>query len=184
MLANLENSAMATVLEKVSFYSNPKERQCQRMFQLLHICTHFTWYQSNAQIFQVRFQQYMNHELPDVQAGFRKGRGTSDQIANILGTQKKRESSRKIPTSALVTMPKPLTLWTITNCGKSFRRWEYQTSWPVSWEMCMQVKKQQLEWDMEKQTSSKSRKEYVKAVEKNVCKSSLPTAGWKGQLPG
>ena len=53
------------------------------MLKLLHICTHFTWYQSNAQIFQVRFQQYMNHELPDVQAGFRKGRGVRDQIANI-----------------------------------------------------------------------------------------------------
>ena len=97
LLANLENSAMATVLEKVSFYSNPKERQCQRMFQLLHICTHFTWYQSNAQIFQVRFQQYMNHELPDVQAGFRKGRGVRDQIANICWIiEKTREFQKNI----------------------------------------------------------------------------------------
>ena len=60
MLANLENSAVATGLEKVSFYSNPKERQCQRVFQLLHNCTHLTHYQRNAQIFQVRLQQYMN----------------------------------------------------------------------------------------------------------------------------
>ena len=88
---------MATVLEKVNFYSNPKERQCQRMFQLLHICTHLTWYQSNAQIFQVRFQQYMNHELPDVQAGFRKGRRVRDQIANICWIiEKTREFQKNI----------------------------------------------------------------------------------------
>ena len=74
---------MTTVLEKVSFYYNPKERQCQRMFQLLNNCTHLTHYQSNTQIFQVRLQQYINHEISDVQAGFRKGRGVRDQIANI-----------------------------------------------------------------------------------------------------
>ena len=118
MLANLENSAMATVLEKVSFYSNPKERQCQRMFQLLHICTHFTWYQSNAQIFQVRFQQYMDSELPDVQAGFRKDRKPEIKLPTSVGSLKKQESSRKASTSALLTMPKPLTVWITTNCGK------------------------------------------------------------------
>ena len=82
MPANLENSAMATGPEKVSFHSNPKERQCQRMFELPQNCTHRTGYQSNAQMLQSRLQQYMNHELPDVQAGFRKDRGTRDQIAN------------------------------------------------------------------------------------------------------
>ena len=66
--------------KKVSFHSNPKERQCQRMFKLLHNCTHLTCQQSNA---QARLQKYVNHELPDFQAGFRKGRGTRDQIANI-----------------------------------------------------------------------------------------------------
>ena len=83
MLANLENSAVATGLEKVSFHSNPKERQCQRMFKLLHNCTHLTHYRSNVQTAQARLQQYVNHELPDVQACFRKGRGARDQIANI-----------------------------------------------------------------------------------------------------
>ena len=83
MLANLENSAVATGLEKVSFHSNPKERQCQRMLKLLHNCTHLTRYQSNAQNSQSRLQQYVKHELPDVQAGFRKGKGTTDQIAII-----------------------------------------------------------------------------------------------------
>ena len=63
-----------------------------------------------------------------------------------------------------LNMPKPLTMWITTNCGKFFKRWEYQTTWPASWEICMQVKKQQLELDMEQQTGSISGKEYVKAI--------------------
>ena len=106
----------------------------------------------------------MNCELPHVQAEFRKGRGTRDQIDNIHWIIKKQESSRKTSTSALLTIPKPLTVWITTNCGKFFKRWEYQTTWPASWEICMQVKKQELELDMEQQTGSKSGKEYVKAV--------------------
>ena len=94
-------------------------------------------------------QQYVNHELPDVQAGFRKGRGTRDQSANICWSSKKQESSRKTSISALLTMPKLLTVWIIINCGKFWRRWEYQTTWPASWETCLQVRKQQLELDME-----------------------------------
>ena len=73
-------------------------------------------------ILQARLQQYMNRELPDVQAGFRKGRGTRDQIANILWIWKKQESSRKTSISALLTMPKPLTVWITINCGKFFKR--------------------------------------------------------------
>ena len=69
-------------------------------------------------ILQARLQQYVNCELPDVQAGFRKGRGTRDQIANIHWIIKKQESSRKTSISVLLTMPKPLTVWIITNCGK------------------------------------------------------------------
>ena len=79
-------------------------------------------------ILQARFKQYVNHELPDVQAGFRKGRGTTDQIANIRGLTKKQESSKKTSTSALLTTPKPLTVWSTTNCRKFFKRWEYQTT--------------------------------------------------------
>ena len=77
-------------------------------------------------ILQARLQQYVNCELPDVQAGFRKGRGTRDQIANICWIIKKQESSRKTSSSVLLTMPKPLTVWITTNCGKFFKRWEYQ----------------------------------------------------------
>ena len=83
MSANLENSAVATVLEKVTFHSNPKERQCQRMLKLPNNCTHLTRSKVILKILQARLQQYMNHELLDVQAGFIKDRGTRDQIANI-----------------------------------------------------------------------------------------------------
>ena len=83
-------------------------------------------------ILQARIQQYVNCELPDVQAGFRKGRRTRDQIAKSTGSWKKQESSRKTSISALLTMmPKPLTVWITINCGKFLKRWEYQTTWPA-----------------------------------------------------
>ena len=78
---NLENSAVATGQEEVSFHSNPKEEQCQRMFKLPHNCTHFTCSKVMLKVLQARLQQYVNREFPDVRAGFRKGRGTRDQIA-------------------------------------------------------------------------------------------------------
>ena len=84
----------------------------------------------------------MIHELPDVQVGFRKGKETKDQIANICWIIEKAK-------------PKSLTVWITTNCGKFFKRWEYQATWPASWQIYMQVKKQQLELDMEQQTGSK-----------------------------
>ena len=79
-------------------------------------------------ILQARLQEYVNHEISDVQVGFRKGRGTRDQIANIRWIIKKQESSRKTSISALLTMPKPLTVWITTNCGKFLKIWEYQTA--------------------------------------------------------
>ena len=95
MPANLENSAVVIGLEKVSFHSNPKERQCQRMLKLPHNCISHA---SKVMLknLQARLQQYVNRELPDVQAGFRKGRGTRDQIANILWIlEKAREFQKK-----------------------------------------------------------------------------------------
>ena len=94
---------------------------------------------------QARLQQFVNHELPDVQAGFRKGRETRDQIANICWIIEKAREFQKTSTSALLTMPKPLTVWITTNCGKFWKRWDYQTTWPASWEICIQIRKQQLE---------------------------------------
>ena len=83
-------------------------------------------------ILQARLQQQVNCELPDVQAGFLKGRGTRDQIANIRWIIKKQESSRKTSNSVLVTLPKPLTVWLTTNLGIFLKTWEYQTTIPAS----------------------------------------------------
>ena len=95
MPANLENSAVATGLEKVSFHSNPKERQCQRMLNTAQL--HSSHMLVMFKILQARLQQYINRELPDVQAGFRKGRGTRDQIANIRWIiEKAREFQKNI----------------------------------------------------------------------------------------
>ena len=77
------------------------------------------------------------------------------KLTTSAGSSKKQESSRKTSISALMTLPKPLTGWNTTNCGKFFKRWEYQTTWSASWEIYMQVRKQQLELDMEQQTGSK-----------------------------
>ena len=106
-------------------------------------------------ILQARLQQYVKYELPDVQAGFRKGTETRDQIANIRWImEKKQESSRKTSISALLIMPKPLTVWIMTN-WKILKEMEIPDHLTDSWEICMQVRKQQLDLDMEQQTGSK-----------------------------
>ena len=141
MPANLENSAVATGLEKVSFHSNLKERQGQRMFKLLHSfhmlakeCSKFsklgfnsTW-TKNFQIFKLDLEK---EEEPEI------------KLPTTAGSSKKQETSRKTFTSASLTTLKPLTVWITINCGKFWNRWEYQTTWPASWETCMQDKKQQ-----------------------------------------
>ena len=93
-------------------------------------------------ILQARLQQYVNCELPDVQSGFRKGRRTRDQIADIHWIIEKARDFQENIYFCLVTMPKPLTVWIKINCGKFWKRWEYQTTWPTSLETCMQVRRQ------------------------------------------
>ena len=115
-------------------------------------------------ILQTRRQQYVNHELPDVQAGFRKGRGSRDQIPNICWIIIKAREFQKNIYFCFIDYAKALTVWITTNCEKFLKRREYQITWPTSWETCMQVKKQQLELDMEQQAGSKLGKEYIKAV--------------------
>ena len=113
-------------------------------------------------ILQVWLQQYINQELPDVQPAFRKGNGTRDQIANITGSQKKQDNSRKNIYFCFTDCAKAF-VW-IIKLWKILKSWEYQTTLPAFWKTCMQVRKQLLELDMEKQTGSKLGKEYVKAV--------------------
>ena len=139
MPANLENSAVATGLEKVSFHFNPKERQCQRVckttqlhssHKLVKYCSKFSNPGFNS-MWTVNFQMFKldleKAEEPDI------------KLPTSTGTSKKQEIFRKTSTSALLTMSKPLTVWITTNCGKLFKRWEYQTTWPASWEIWMQV---------------------------------------------
>ena len=106
-------------------------------------------------ILQARLQQYMNRELPDVQDGFIKGRETRFKMPTSTGPWKKQESSRKTSTSALLTMPMPLTVWIIISCGKFWKRWEYQNTWPASWETCIQGQEARVRTGHEKQTGSK-----------------------------
>ena len=110
MPANLENSAVATGLEKVSFHSNPKEsnvKECSN-YRTIALISHTS--KGMLKILQGKLQQYVNCELPDVQAGFRKGRGPGIKMSTSAGSWKKQENSRKTSISALLTMPKPLTV--------------------------------------------------------------------------
>ena len=162
MPANLENSAVATGLEKV--IPVPKKgnaKECSN-YHTIALISHTS--KVMLKILQARLQQYMNCELPDVQAGLRKGRGSRDQIASILWiTEKAREFQKNI-------------YFCLTDCAKAFdcvdhdKQWKIlkemgnQTTWPASWETCVQVRKQQSGPDKEWRTGSKLGIEYVKAV--------------------
>ena len=156
MPANLENSAVATVLEKgqFSFQSQrkamPKNAQATAQLYSSHMlvkwCLKFskpgfsnTW-TMNFQMFKLVLEKAEDPEI---------------KLPTSAGSSKKQESSRKTSISALLIMPKPLTVWITITCGKFWKRWEFQTTWPASWETYMQVRKQQLELDMEQQTGSK-----------------------------
>ena len=119
-------------------------------------------------ILPARLQQHVNHELPDVQAGFRKGRGTRDQIANIHQIIKKARVPEKI-CFCFIDYSKACDFVDHNKLWKFFKRWEYQTTWPASWEISVHVRKQQLELDMEKQTGSKWGKEYCQGCILSPC---------------
>ena len=132
MPANLEDSAVATGLERAVFIPIPKKgnaKECSN-YSTIAVISHTS--KIMLKILQARLQQYMNQKLSDVQAGFRKSRGTRDQIANICQIITKQESSRKTSTCASLIMPKPWAVWITTNCGKFLKRWEYQTTLSAS----------------------------------------------------
>ena len=161
MSTNLENSQWSQDWKTSVFIPIPKKdnaKECSSSCTIVLI-SHAS--KVILKILQARVQQYVNWELSDIQAGFRKGRGIRDKIANIQWVTE--ENSRKTSTSASLTTLNPLTVWITKNCGKFFISWEYQTTLPASWETCMQVKKQQIEPDREQKTGSKLGKEYLKA---------------------
>ena len=113
-------------------------------------------------ILLARFNSAWTVNFQMFKVDFKKAEEPEIKLPASVGSPKKQESFRKTSTSASLIMPKPLTVWITTNCGKFFKRWEYQTTWPASWEICMQVRKQQLELAMEQQTGSNLGKEYVR----------------------
>ena len=152
MPANLENSAVASGLEEVNFHSNPRERQCQRMlnYPTVILISHAS--KAVLKILQARLQQYLNRELPDVQAGFGKGRGTRDQIANIRWIIEKAREFQKNIYFCFIDYAKAVDcvnhnkLWKILLRDGNTR----PPDLPLE-----KVRKQQLELDMEQQTGSK-----------------------------
>ena len=162
MSANLGNSAVATGLGKVSFHSNtkkgqwrPKKVQTTTQLHSFHMLP-----RSSSKPSKVGFNRMWTETLQMKQLDSEKAAKREIKLLIIVGSQKEQESSRKKKSAcASLTMLKLLTVWITTNCGKFLKRWEYQTTLPASWETCMQVKKQQLEPNMEQQTGSKLRKE-------------------------
>ena len=118
MPTNLETQQRPQDWKRSVFIPIPKKGNAKECSNYCTIA--IIWHASKVMlnILQARLQQYVNRELPDVQAGFRKGRGTRDQLPTSAGSWKKQESSRKTSISALLTMPKPLTVWFTINCGK------------------------------------------------------------------
>ena len=162
MPADLENSAVATGLEKVSFHSNPKERHAKECsnYRTIALISHAS--KVMFKILQARLTWTVNFQM--FKLDLEKTEAPEIKHRQHLLDHPKSKSSRKTSTSALLTTPKCLTVWITINCGQFFQTWEYQTTVPASWEICMQVKNQQLELDMKQLTGSKSGKEYIKAV--------------------
>ena len=134
MSANMENSAVARDWKGSVCIPIPKKgsaKECSN-YRTIALISHAS--KVMLKIFQAMLQQYMNHKLPDVEAVFRKVRGTTDQMANIRWIINKQGSSRKRTTSALLTIPKTLTVWITINVGEFWKWWEYQSSWPAFWE--------------------------------------------------
>ena len=155
MPANLENSIVATGLEKSVFIPIPKKGNAKEYsnYHTITLISHAS--KVMLKILQARLQQYVNHELPDVQAGFSKGRRTRDHIANILWIIKKARELQKNIYFCFIDYGK------VFDCGDHNKQWKIlkqmgiPTTWPAPWETYMQVRKQQLELDMEQQTGSK-----------------------------
>ena len=149
MPAILENSAVATGLEKVSFHSNLKERQCQKCsnYRTIALISHAS--KVMLKILQAGLQQYVNHELPVVQAGFRKGRETRDQIANIHWIIEKAREFHQNIYFCFIDYAKAF------DCVDHSKLWKILKGMGISGGLVLQVRKQQLELDMEQQTGCK-----------------------------
>ena len=165
------------------------------MFKLPYKCTHLMLAKYCSKFFKSGFNNAWTETFQTFKLNLEKAKEPEIKLPTPVGSSKKQESSRKTSISALLTMPKPLSVWITINCGKFWKRWEYQTTWPASWETCRQIRKQQLELDMEQQTGSKQEKEYIKSVYchpaylTSMQSTSWEMLGWKkhkleSRLPG
>ena len=155
MPANLENSVgHRTGKGQFSFQSQRKAmpKKVQTTTQLHSSHTLVKWC---SKFSKPGFSNAWTVNFQMIKLVLEKAEDPEIKLPTSTGSWKKQESSRKATISALLTTPKPLTVWITINCGEFWKRWEYQTTWPASWEICMQVRKQQLELDMEQQTGSK-----------------------------
>ena len=182
MPANLENSAVATGLVKSVFIPIPKKgnaKECSN-YHTIALISHPS--KVTLKILQDGLQRHVNRELSDVMLDSEKAEEPEIKLPTSVGSLKKQESSRKTSISALLIMPKPLTVWVTRNCGNFWKRWEYQTTWPASKEIWIQVKKQQLELDMEQQTGSKLGKELIQGCILSPCLFILIYIMWNARL--
>ena len=140
------SSGHRTGKRQFSFQPQGNAKECSN-YRTIALISHVM-----LKILQARLQQPWTSRCS---SRFYKRQKPEIKFPTSAGSSEKQESSRKTSISALLTMPKPLTVWITINCGKFWKRWEYQTTWSASWEICIQVKKQQLELDMEQQTGSK-----------------------------
>ena len=145
MTANLENSAGATGLEKAVFVAIPKKGNAKECSNYCTIAFISSASKVMLKILQVGLDNMWTATFQIFKLVLEKAEEPEIKLPTSAGSSKKQESSRKTSISALLTMPKPLPVWVTINCGKFWKRWKYQASWPTSWEICMQVKKQQLE---------------------------------------
>ena len=159
MPANLQNSAVDPGLEMSVFIPIPKKGNAKECSNYYTIALTSQASKVMLKILQAQLQSMWTMNFQMFKLDLEKSEEPEINLPTSAGSSKKQESSRKTSTSALLTMPNPLTVWITRHCGKFFKRWEYQTTWPASWEVCMQVRKQQLEPDMEQQTGCKSGKE-------------------------
>ena len=154
MPANLENSAVATGLEKFSFHQSQRKAMPKNVQPATQLYSSHTQAKYCSKFSKPGFSNMWTVNFLMFKLVFEKAEEPEIKLPTF-SESKKREHSRKTSISALLTMPKPLTVWITINCGKFWKIWEYQTTWPASWETCIQVRKQQLELDTEQQTGSK-----------------------------
>ena len=128
MPANFKKSSVVTGLKKVTFHPNPKEGQCQRMFKLSHNCTHFMLARKCSKSFNLGFNSNLAKNLQMFKLDLEKAKEPEIKLPASVESSKKQENSRKTSTSALLTTPKPLIVWIMTNWEKSLKRWESQTT--------------------------------------------------------